>query len=443
MEPNWFMGIYFRPKNNLLPELIDGEGNRNSLQYIGKIENLIDLIKESNITKHPNPIAVFNGTHTIDHLNKMFISPKHKEILQNKTLGFYFYEPLTHYKPDPHGNIQPHILKIDNNDYELRNLRAYELDSLSQWATDNDIKYINVYCTDYKCWEYYQEVYPNLKLLSMDLFVEWWSHHIRLEERRNFVNNREPMPPEFFPEKIQKKFWSGAWRYDPSRHFITAYLEGKNLVDDNNVSFYYSMSNYEMKRRMWFGWKELELKHPVLAKTLEEGNERLRHKVPLSFAVSDAKARGPNDGIDPSEDGNQRHTHDPEESYFESFCAIVQESRVTQPWPNISEKTLNAIKSLRPFVLCGAPGVLQMLKDMGFKTFDKYWPEDYDEIISNKDRLARICEIIDYIDTFTIEELREMYTDMEEILVHNMRNLKKIPNFYETLNKKLGEVIIK
>ena len=442
MDPNWFMGIYFRPKNNLLPELIDGEGNRHSLNYIGKIENLVDLIKESTIIKSNHPIAVFNGTHTIDHLEKLFISPKHKELLQAKTFGFYFYEPLTHYKPDLHGNKQPHILKVDNNDYELRDLRAYELDSLNEFAEKHDIKHLNVYCTDYKCWEYYQPKYPNLKLLSMDLFVEWWANHIRIEERKNFVNNREEMPPEFFPEKITKKFWSGAWRYDPSRHLITAFLEGKNLVEDNNVSFYFSMSNYDMKRRMWFGWKELELKHPAFAKIVEEGNNRLRHKVPLSFAVDNPVVRGPTDGIDPGENGNKRHTHDPANTYFESFCAIVQESRVTQPWPNISEKTLNAIKSMRPFVLCGAPGVLQMLKDMGFKTFDKYWPEDYDEIISNKDRLVRICEIIEYIDTFSIEELKSMYTDMEDILVHNMYQLKNLPQFYTNINKSLNEVII-
>lgn len=441
MEPNWFKAIYFRPKNGLLPELIDPNGIRKPLTYIGKIENLTDLIKESSITKSNNPIAVFNGTHTIDHLEKMIVSEKHLEVLQSKTLSFYFYEPLTHYKPDIHGNAQPHILKIDNNDHELKSLRAYELDSLEDFAVKYNLN-INVYCTDYKCWEYYKTIYPHLKLLAMDLFVEWWSNHIRIEERKNFVNNREPMPPEFFPELIQKKFWSGAWRYDPSRHLVTAFLEGKNLVDDNNVSFYFGMSNYDMKRRMWFGWKELELKHPAFSQIVEEGNERLRHKVPLSFAVDNPIVRGPTDGIDPGESGNQRHTHDPTDTYFESFCAIVQESRVTQPWPNISEKTLNAIKSLRPFVLCGAPGVLQMLKDMGFKTFDKYWPEDYDDIVSNKDRLVRICEIIEYIDTFNIEELREMYEDMEEILVHNLYNLKKLPDFYHNLNKSLGEIII-
>lgn len=443
MEPNWFMGIYFRPKNNLLPELIDNEGNRHPLTHIGKIENLVDLIKESSITKSEHPIAVFNGTHTIEHLDKLLISEKHKEILQNNTLGFYFYEPLTHYRPSIHGHLQPHILKIDNEKYETENLRAYELDSLNEWAERHQLKNVNVYCTDYKCWEYYQPIYPNIKLLSMDLFVEWWCNHATIRERKNFVNNREEMPPEFFPELIQKKFWSGAWRYDPSRHLITAFLEGKNLIDENNVSFYFGMSNYDMKRRMWFGWKELELKHPAFAKIIEEGNERLRHKVPLSFAVDNPVARGPSDSIEPSQEGNQRHTHDPRDTYFESFCAIVQESRVTQPWPNISEKTLNAIKSLRPFILCGAPGVLQMLKDMGFKTFDKYWPEDYDEIISNKDRIVRICEIIEYIDSFTIDELRDMYIDMEDILVHNMENIKKLPNFYHKLNKTLGEVIVK
>ena len=40
MEPNWFMGIYFRPKNNLLPELIDNEGGS-----VGDVRPRIDYIK--------------------------------------------------------------------------------------------------------------------------------------------------------------------------------------------------------------------------------------------------------------------------------------------------------------------------------------------------------------------------------------------------------------
>ena len=440
---NWFMGIYFRPKNNLLPELIGSNGERRSMQDISKIEQLVDLIRESNITDSSHPIAVFNGTHTIDYLDSLIITEQHRKILASKTLGFYFYEPLTHYKYNPEKYKQPHILKIDNSPDELKDIRAYELDSLNEWAGRHGFENVNVYCTDYKCWEYYQPKYPNLKLLSMDLFVEWWTCHVKLRDRKNFIQNREEMPPEFFPEKIQKKFWSGAWRYDPSRHFITAFLAGKNMIDTNNVSFYFGMTNEDMKRRMWFSWKEFELRHPTLSKTLLLGNDILQQKVPLSFAVNNPTKKGPNDSIEPEDaGGNARTTHDPTDTYFESFCAIVQESRVTQPWPNISEKTLNAIKSYRPFLLCGAPGVLQMLKDMGFKTFDKYWPEDYDDIISNKDRLARICETIEYIDSFTIEEMRLMYEDMEEILVHNHNQIKLIPDFYNRINAELGEIII-
>jgi hypothetical protein len=196
-----------------------------------------------------------------------------------------------------------------------------------------------------------------------------------------------------------------------------------------------------MIARLWFNWREFSLKYPSLSETLLDGNTLLQDRVPLSIEIENPVAVCEN-STDPESDApgfNIRSSHDPIDSYFESFCAIVQESRFTQPWPNISEKTLNAIKNYRPFLICAAPGTLQMLKDMGFKTFDAYWPEDYDNIKSNKDRLARICEVIEYIDTFSVEELRKMYIDMIPILKHNNENLYNLNKFYDELNLQLIE----
>lgn len=436
MSNNWYMSLYFRPRNNCLPELIKKDGSRTPLIEIGKTESLMDLIKESFVYKDERPVIIYNGTHYIDNLNKLFISPRHKKILEENPVAFYFFEPLTHYvvKANKDPRLEPHILKIDNETHQLENIRCLELDSLEKWAIEHNLKDLCVYCTDFRCKDYYQQFYPHLKLLEMDLFVSWWSDRFAAFETRT-----GEIEHEIYVEKITKKFWSGAWRYDPSRHFITAFLAGSNMIENNNVSFYFKVSNEEMKRRLWFPWKEFSARHPAMSETLLKGNEILQQIVPLSIDIDIPVALTEN-GMDPEVDTNNganiRKSQDPVETYYECFCAIIQESRVTQPWPNISEKTLNAIKSYRPFVMSGAPGTLKMLKEMGFKTFDNYWPEDYDEIQKNSDRLVRVCETIDYINSFTVEELIEMYKDMIPILEHNYLNLKYLAKFYNDINAK-------
>lgn len=438
MSIDWFGALFFASKGKCLPELIDKNGNRHKFNDIRKCEPLRCLLTESFLKNEHRPFIVYNGTHSIQHLDKLFVSARHKEIIVNEEVAFYFFEPLTHYiiKDGSNPNLEPHILKIDNEKSEINNIRCLELDSLQLWAEKHNIKNLNVYCTDFRSWEHYQSHYNKLKLLSMDLFVAWWSQRTihPIKKFQNFLNSHD-----INPKLITKKFWSGAWRYDPSRHFITAFLAGKNLIDNNNVSFYFKVSNPEMTRRFWFGWKEFTFRYPSLSKTILNGNTILQERVPLYFGIEKPTSIDEN-GSDPAYDAegyNIRTSHDPIETYYECFCAIVQESRVTQPWPNISEKTLNAIKNYRPFIMCAAPGTLKMLKEMGFKTFDEYWPEDYDEIISNKDRLARVCEIIEYIDSFNIEELKQMYTSMIPILIHNVNNLKNILPFYNELNSNL------
>lgn len=440
MLTNWFSSVVFAARGKVLPVVIDSDGNRHNFQEIKNCEGLKHLLNESFLKTEKNPFIIYNGTHYVKNLDKLIDRDHFKHILSNDEVHFYFFEPLTHYTYNPKRNplYEPHILKIDNEDYEIEKIRCLELDSIEHWARKHNIKNLKVYCTDYRCWEHYKKIYPSLTLLSMDLFVSWWSQRLISIEKKTrffFLNRHADVDPKL----ITKKFWSGAWRYDPSRHFITAFLAGKNLIDNNNVSFYFKISNEEMIARFWFNWKEFSLKYPSLSKTLIEGNSILQEKVPLSIEIDKPMAIEDN-GSDPAYDSpgfNIRATHDPVDSYFESFCAIVQESRVTQPWPNISEKTLNAIKNYRPFVMCAAPGTLQMLKEMGFKTFDAYWPEDYDNITSNRDRLARICEIIEYIDTFSVEELRKMYIDMIPILKHNNENLYNLYKFYDELNSKL------
>ena len=76
---------------------------------------------------------------------------------------------------------------------------------------------------------------------------------------------------------------------------------------------------------------------------------------------------------------------------------------------------------------------------MGFQTFEEYWPEDYDNITSNVDRLAKVTETIDYINQYDVKTLRKMYKRMLPKLLHNYNHIQKISKFYNRLNKRLAQ----
>jgi hypothetical protein len=426
------MTLYFNPQHGLNPILIDKDGHQVAEDQISKRKLLMLTLKESFLKNETRPFIIFNGTHYIDHLEKLFLNNYYKKILQEKEIAFYFFEPLTHYENKiKNPRSAGHILRINNESHEIENIRCLELDSISQWVEQNNMQNLIVYCADYNSWHHYKKFYTNLNLRSADLFAMWW-----VGRRLRFLNKSIPTA-----KTIQKKFWSGAWRYDPSRHFITAYLASQDLTLSNNVSFFFKTTNEDFKKKMWFNWKEFELKHVNLSKNLLTGNLKLQNQVPLSIEIDKPVALD-NISCDPGYIGdkkNIRKTHDPSDSYRESFCAIVQESRVTQPWPYISEKTLNAIGNFRPFIIVGAPKTLSMLKEMGFKTFDQWWDESYDDVTNNTDRLAKICEIISYINSFSLAELKILYNEMKLILIHNEKTLANIIKFHNKINKRLDK----
>lgn len=101
----------------------------------------------------------------------------------------------------------------------------------------------------------------------------------------------------------------------------------------------------------------------------------------------------------------------------------------------ISEKTFKAIACSQPFIIFGNKGSLQELKKLGYKTFDKWWDESYDEL-SDCDRMNAIIKILQDIDK--IENKLDWFKSMEDVLNHNKNILQKnsietLPNAYKKI----------
>lgn len=104
--------------------------------------------------------------------------------------------------------------------------------------------------------------------------------------------------------------------------------------------------------------------------------------------------------------------------YIDIFVDIVAETFISGNSFYPTEKTFRPILLKKPFVIMSARNHLGYLKQMGFKTFDDFWSEDYDWS-DRRARYQKIIEVIDFIASKSKDELYDMYQRMQPILDHN------------------------
>jgi hypothetical protein len=95
------------------------------------------------------------------------------------------------------------------------------------------------------------------------------------------------------------------------------------------------------------------------------------------------------------------------------------ESVCQHPYPYLSEKTFKAILMKRPFVILGGPGSLAKLHDLGFRTFDQFWDESYDQETDPNQRIKQVLAITQSICQLSVSELQKLCRDMADILEYN------------------------
>ena len=106
-----------------------------------------------------------------------------------------------------------------------------------------------------------------------------------------------------------------------------------------------------------------------------------------------------------------------------SFVYIVTETVGDYPYPYLTEKTWKAMVSKVPFMLIGAFGSLSKLQEFGFKTFNSWWNEDYDQLPAVSQRIEAVVKELKILSTLSTTELIEMRKDMAPIINFNFNHL--------------------
>ena len=104
---------------------------------------------------------------------------------------------------------------------------------------------------------------------------------------------------------------------------------------------------------------------------------------------------------------------------MESFLHVVTETCFWDRKQHLTEKIFKPIVLKQPFILMGCAHNLSYLKEYGFKTFDQWWDESYDEIEDPIQRLQKICEVIEDISNRSDSDLEQLLLEMQEILDYN------------------------
>lgn len=122
-----------------------------------------------------------------------------------------------------------------------------------------------------------------------------------------------------------------------------------------------------------------------------------------------------------------------ERVYKKFLIDIVAETFTTGDCFFITEKTVRPMLLKKPMIVMGSQNSLGYLRQLGFKTFNDFWDEDYDGF-AEQNRYQKILDLIDQIAKYPNDVLVEMYQQMQPVLEHNY-NLLMSQSFNKTITK--------
>jgi len=223
-------------------------------------------------------------------------------------------------------------------------------------------------------------------------------------------------------EKINKLFVSYNRKGHLSRLLFLSKLIKENLLEKGNVSFLNEDLELPPEHEMW---ELFQCKHYSITKY--DYNNLMKHTPMYLEEMEETEFEVP-----VSDYHGQVLNY---KNCVNTFLWVVTETNVEHNVIYFSEKTFKPIVANMPFLMISSPYTLKYLKKLGYKTFDKWWDESYDNELDLDTRLNMIIQILKDLSEKTEKELLEMLEEMQSIIVHNSNLWMERGNYKNPIKK--------
>lgn len=111
-----------------------------------------------------------------------------------------------------------------------------------------------------------------------------------------------------------------------------------------------------------------------------------------------------------------------DEIFQNAYWNFVLEDSFNPRTLGLTNNTFAPILNLQPFIIVGSPGSLELLQDLGYKTFGNYINEEYDTIDNDEERLLLVFRLAYQLSILSDEDHIKMMENLEPILKHNQQH---------------------
>lgn len=276
----------------------------------------------------------------------------------------------------------------------------FDFEIIEEWRIKAKLPEYSVY---YVCGNLLSETIPqqkNLKIIGRGIhYFEPW-------------NKYDDYPAEFIPK--DDKFLFLSYNRQPRYHRIRLAVEllRNGLFNKGYISLY-------------------KLNHPLPYATHEEASFLIENS---PFTIDSKYDLYYNLAINITK-----------EDYEKTFISLITETLVDRGTLFLSEKIWKPIMVGHPFMVYGNKHTLSYLKSLGYKTFDKWIDESYDDIDDHEMRCVKIVSELKKFGLKPINELKQIREEMREICEFNQTHFKKLykQNYNEhAYSKKIENILL-
>jgi len=213
------------------------------------------------------------------------------------------------------------------------------------------------------------------------------------------------------------------WGSQTQRVLMLAYLYKNNLLDEFNISFSKTEidngGTYTDHARKFFD--RLTTENIIT----DEDLEAIESRLPLILDSNDLTQNLMFDELDTTK-----------QFYDESLVNLIAETNFFTNIVHLTEKSYKPIMYKQPFIMFGAKGSLNALRKQGFKTFEEYWDESYDDEADDTKRFFKVLDLIKEISGWSAERKLQFSTLVKNTVDFNYTQIQQghsqlVTNFVE------------